>query len=135
MDTHSSHLLIEYFDCPPEKLEDKALITKLMNQAAEASNVNVIKSVFHEFSPQGVTGVLIISESHLSIHTWPEHGYASVDFFTCGDGLPENAYEVLTKGLEAGRSEKIMVKRGLIHNDNAMKLSYHKNLAHHEKQN
>jgi len=84
-----------------------------MNEAALAARANIVASVFQPFEPQGVTGVVVIEESHLSIHTWPEHGYAAVDFFTCGDALPERAHEVLSRGLGATASEIMFVERGL----------------------
>ncbi len=125
METKSQHLLVEYFKCDADTLEDKTLIESLLNQAAEAANVTIVQSVFHKYSPQGVTGVVIIEESHLSIHTWPEYGYASVDFYTCGDGLPEKAHEVILEGLSAKRSEMLMVDRGLSMSDQAVQIRYH----------
>ena len=127
MDTKSQHLLVEYFECNSNTLEDNDLIEALLNQAAQAANVTIVQSVFHKYSPQGVTGVVIIEESHLSIHTWPEYGYASVDFYTCGDGLPEKAHEVITKGLSARRSEKLMIDRGLSMKTQSVKIRYHQN--------
>ncbi len=125
MNTQSQHLLIELFDCPSSRLQDKECIENLLIAAATAAKVTIVQSVFHEFSPQGVTGVVIIEESHLSIHTWPEYGYASVDFYTCGEGLPEQALDVIKKGLSAERVEVIMVDRGLSLTDNAMRIRYH----------
>jgi len=130
METRSNHLLVEFFDCNKSILQSQTMIENLMNAAAKASNVTILQSAFHKFSPQGITGIIIISESHLSIHTWPEYGYASVDFYTCGDGNPENAYEVLLQGLEAKHSEKIMVGRGLSLNNSSMKLEYHNRVSH-----
>jgi S-adenosylmethionine decarboxylase proenzyme len=84
-----------------------------MKRAALAAQTTLVQSVFHRFSPQGVSGVVVVEESHLSIHTWPEYGYAAVDFFTCGEGLPESAHAVLREGLGAERSEVMKVERGL----------------------
>ncbi|MBL4826777.1 MAG: adenosylmethionine decarboxylase [Spongiibacteraceae bacterium] len=126
MKTKSQHLLVELFDCNVETLKDQSLLTALLNQAAVAANVTIVQSVFHQFSPQGVTGVVIIEESHLSIHTWPEYAYASVDFYTCGDGLPEKAFAVIAAGLEAQRSELLMIDRGQSLTDLAMLSRYHK---------
>jgi S-adenosylmethionine decarboxylase proenzyme len=84
-----------------------------MNEAARAARTNIVASVFQPFEPQGVTGVVVVEESHLSIHTWPEHGYAAVDFFTCGDSLPERAHAVLCAGLKAQCAEVMYVDRGL----------------------
>lgn len=84
-----------------------------MKRAAQAAGATLVNTVFHTFSPQGVTGVVVVEESHLSIHTWPEHGYAAVDFFTCGDCLPERAHQTLMQGLQAQSAELMGVDRGL----------------------
>ncbi len=126
METKSQHLLIELFGCNIDALEDRALLTNLLEEAAVAADVTIVQSVFHQYSPQGVTGVVIIEESHLSIHTWPEYGYASVDFYTCGNGEPEKALHVIQNGLDAKRSEVMMVDRGKSLTDAAMGIKYHK---------
>ena len=96
-----------------------------MRNAAKAAGTTIVTSVFHPFFPQGISGVVVIEESHLSIHTWPEYGYAAVDFFTCGDGLPERAHEVLKSGLRAKTSEVMFVNRGAISESPAMELVSH----------
>ena len=96
-----------------------------MNQAAKAARTNIVASVFQPFEPQGVTGVVVVEESHLSIHTWPEHGYAAVDFFTCGDAIPEMAHRVLSEGLRAERAEVIFVDRGFSHSGPSMRMRSH----------
>ena len=113
MDTLSRHVLAEYHDCDREILNDPVRLEPLMRQAAAAAGVTVVGVRFHRFSPQGVSGVLVIEESHLSIHTWPESGYAAADFFTCGDCHPEKAPQVLGEGLGAGRSEVMVLQRGI----------------------
>ena len=112
MNTKGRHLLVEYTGCDPNVLDDLKRIESLMNEAATAAQTNIVASVFQPFEPQGVTGVVVVEESHLSIHTWPEHGYAAVDFFTCGDSLPERAHEVLAAGLRAEFAEVMLVDRG-----------------------
>ena len=113
MNTRGRHLLVDYSGCDGNTLDDPKHIEELMNEAARAAGARVVASVFQAFDPQGVTGVVVIEESHLSIHTWPEHRYAAVDFFTCGDCIPERAHEVLTAGLRAQRSEILQLERGL----------------------
>jgi S-adenosylmethionine decarboxylase len=93
-------------------LDDLKRIQALMNDAAIAARANIVASVFQPFVPQGVTGVVVVEESHLSIHTWPEYGYAAVDFYTCGDSMPELAHEVIAAGLKAQYSELMHVERG-----------------------
>ena len=80
-----SHILIEAYDCDPEILDDIEVVEETMVDAALKAGAEVREVAFHKFSPQGVSGVVVISESHLSVHTWPEFGYAAVDVFTCGD--------------------------------------------------
>ena len=84
MDPRSRHLLVEYHGCNPALLDDVKAIEALMTVAAKAAGVTIVASALRPFAPQGVSGVLVIEESHLSIHTWPEHGYASVDFYKAG---------------------------------------------------
>ena len=83
----------------------------LMAAAAKA-NATVVETVLHRYKPEGVSGVLVIEESHFSIHTWPEEGYAACDFFTCGDCLPEKAGEVMKFALGADSSETLVLARG-----------------------
>ena len=78
------HILAEFYGCPMETLSDLEQIKQSMVAAALEAGAEVKETVFHQFSPQGVSGVVVISESHLAIHTWPEFGYAAVDVFTCG---------------------------------------------------
>lgn len=79
------HILAEMYDCSPESLNDIRIVEGIMVNAALEAGAEVREVAFHKFSPQGVSGVVVISESHLAIHTWPELGYAAVDVFTCGD--------------------------------------------------
>ena len=109
------HILMEFNECSIDILNDLKLLETTMNEAALASKATIIKSVFHQFSPQGVTGVVVVAESHLAIHTWPEHGYAAVDFFTCNVGMDYNkAYELLVEKLQSKNHNYQSVKRGLI---------------------
>lgn len=112
MDTSSRHLLAEYWGCPSELLNDPTWLEAQLRDAAEAAGVRVLTAMFHRFRPQGVSGVLVIQESHLSIHTWPEEGYAAVDLYTCGQGEPLKAHEVLREGLQAKRCDTMLIGRG-----------------------
>jgi S-adenosylmethionine decarboxylase proenzyme len=104
--------LVELFGCDPEPLNDEKTLRALLRGAAEAAGARVVNEVFHPFAPHGVTGVVVIEESHLSIHTWPERGYAAVDFYTCGDVRPARAIELLSSELRAQRVELLEVARG-----------------------
>jgi S-adenosylmethionine decarboxylase proenzyme len=130
LNTRGQHLLAEYTGCDLTVLDDLERIETLMKEAAIAARTRVVASVFQPFHPQGVSGVVVIEESHLSIHTWPEHGYASVDFFTCGQGLPERAHEVLRKGLKARRSELMMIDRGMSMTGRSMNQRFHQTEKH-----
>ena len=79
------HVLAEFFECDPNILNNSQKVESLMIDAALECGATIVQKCFHMFSPHGVSGVVIISESHLAIHTWPELGYAAVDLFTCGD--------------------------------------------------
>lgn len=107
------HLLVEYYDCDVEILKNTLLIEKYMVEAAEAARATIVKSVFHTFNPWGVSGVIVIEESHLTIHTWPEYKYAAVDLFTCGDMLdPLAAFTLLETKLKAERFDLKKMSRG-----------------------
>ncbi|MBI4706106.1 MAG: adenosylmethionine decarboxylase [Deltaproteobacteria bacterium] len=112
MDTVSRQLLCEYWGCAPALLDDKQAVEGLLRRAAEAAGASVVASAFHALSPRGVAGVLVLSESHFSIHTWPEHGYAAVDFFTCGTCRPERGHEVLAQALRPRAVEVVELERG-----------------------
>jgi len=111
--TLGRHILVEYYNCDPEILKDPAFIEKEMKQAALEAKATIVESVFHHFNPWGVSGAVIVEESHLTIHTWPEYGFASADFFTCGDIDPWESFEYLEKVLKAEFSESVEIPRGL----------------------
>lgn len=95
-------LAIEYYDCTVDKLIDTDHLERVFVEAAKESGATVIGSSFHAFSPHGVSGVVIIAESHFTVHTWPEHRYAAVDIFTCGDSIDfQKAARFLKKSLMA----------------------------------
>jgi S-adenosylmethionine decarboxylase len=79
------HIVCELSGCRPSLLSDINGIAAMMITAAKAAGATIMESAFHRFEPQGVSGTVILAESHLSIHTWPEKGYAAMDFYTCGD--------------------------------------------------
>jgi S-adenosylmethionine decarboxylase len=107
--------LVELYDCDKEALNDLGFLREVMVDAAIDSGAVVLGDSFHRFSPQGVSGVVIIAESHLSIHTWPEYGYAAVDFFTCGTAVqPEKAAAVLVAKLGSRKHSLMEVPRGVM---------------------
>ena len=74
-------ILVEFYDCSQERINSSDFIESSMLEATAASGATIISHDFHTFSPHGVSGVIVIAESHVTIHTWPEHGYAAVDAF------------------------------------------------------
>lgn len=109
------HVLAEFFECDPNILNNVALVEKLMIDAALECGATIVQKCFHMFNPYGVSGVVIISESHLAIHTWPELGYAAVDLFTCGDKCdPKVSYEFLKKKFNSKTASYTELKRGII---------------------
>ena len=92
------HCILELYQCDNAKLNDEAFIRTTLTSSAKAAGATLINLVTHSFKPQGVTGLALLAESHISIHTWPEIGYAAIDVFTCGDHtMPEKACELLAK--------------------------------------
>ncbi|WP_102026813.1 adenosylmethionine decarboxylase [Salirhabdus sp. Marseille-P4669] len=113
METMGRHVIAELWNCNADKLNDMNLIEKVFVHAALKSGAEVREVAFHKFAPHGVSGVVIISESHLTIHSFPEHGYASIDVYTCGDRIDPNvAAEYISESLEAKVVEKVEVPRG-----------------------
>ena len=104
--------MVEYWGCDTAVLNDVAAIEEAMGRAAVAAGAAVVASVFRPFEPTGVTGVVVLEESHLSVHTWPDDGYAAVDFYTCGDCVPERAHAILREAFMAEESEILRVLRG-----------------------
>ncbi|ALJ00854.1 polyamine aminopropyltransferase [Rufibacter tibetensis] len=113
MDALGRHILVEFYNCSPELMNDVVHIENSMVAAAETAGATVINSTFHHFSPYGVSGVVVIQESHLAIHTWPEYGYAAVDLFTCGDSVdPWVSYNYLIEAFKASHGSSMECLRG-----------------------
>ena len=109
------HVLAEVYGCRFEVLNDVHMVEDIMVNAALEAGAEVREFVFHKFSPQGVSGVVVISESHLAIHTWPELGYAAVDVFTCGETVnPWDACNYLSEHFGAEYVNASEVQRGVM---------------------
>ncbi|HDG63820.1 MAG TPA: S-adenosylmethionine decarboxylase proenzyme [Thermococcus litoralis] len=109
------HVVLDLYECDPEILDDMERIEEILTKAAEVANATIIDKRFHKFSPQGVSGVVVVSESHIAIHTWPEHGYAAVDVYTCGDHtMPLKASEYIIKELKCKKPTVVKLDRGLL---------------------
>ncbi|MBN1161992.1 MAG: S-adenosylmethionine decarboxylase proenzyme [Dehalococcoidales bacterium] len=115
MNALGRHILVELYDCERSALNDLDLIREVTVKAAIDCGAEVLGESFHRFSPQGVSGVVVIAESHISIHTWPEHGYAAADVFTCGIAVkPEIAARVIIEGLGAKNHTLTEIPRGVL---------------------
>ncbi len=111
------HLLVEFYDCNPDVINNKELVEQYMKEAALEAGSTIVQSVFHMFQPHGVSGVVVIAESHLSIHTWPEYKYASVDLYTCGSCVdPLIAYRYLKEKFQSSSADLKEITRGELKN-------------------
>lgn len=131
MNALGRHILAEFFNCDREILNDLGEIEILMKKAALACGATIVSSVFHTFNPHGVSGVVVIAESHLAIHTWPEYGYAAVDVFTCGNLVDLNtAIQSVQNSVRADKMESKEFIRGeikdqgvIVHKPNELQLT------------
>ncbi|ALV63624.1 S-adenosylmethionine decarboxylase proenzyme, prokaryotic class 1B [Thermococcus sp. 2319x1] len=114
MDTIGYHYVVEASGCDPEVLKDPNKIREIFLEAAKVGNMEVKASYFFRFSPTGVSGVVIVAESHISVHTWPEEGYAALDVYTCGEKAdPEKAVDYILEKFKAQYAHVSEVKRGI----------------------
>jgi S-adenosylmethionine decarboxylase len=110
-----NHLIVELYDCPGEVINDARTVEKALIEAVRVSGAKIVQSVVHEFNPHGISGVVVIEESHFSVHTWPEYGYCALDIFTCGDEIDYySALQYLKKEFEAKNLSVTEMKRGLL---------------------
>ncbi len=110
---------MELRDCNPEILKDLEQVKGALVSAAKEAKATIIDVSFHEFNPFGISGMVVIAESHLSIHTWPEYEYAALDIFTCGDIIkPEVAAHYLIERFESNNASIVEVKRGILSHTN-----------------
>lgn len=109
------HVMAELYNCDAKILQDVRSIENVMRAAAESTKAHIIDVVFHKFNPHGVSGVIVIAESHLAIHTWPEYGFASVDIYTCGNEVkPWKAFKFISRRLRAKTSNALEMRRGIL---------------------
>ena len=109
------HLLIEMYGCDPHTLKGVDYVGKVMERAAKESKAKVVEIFFHQFLPYGVSGVVVIEESHYTIHTWPEERYAAIDLFYCDPKVDvDRAIEVLKESFKPQHVTIMEVKRGVL---------------------
>lgn len=107
------HCLVELYDCPLDRIDDVDHVLRCVREAAIVAGATLLGEQWHRFEPHGVTAVALLAESHISVHTWPEHRYAAVDVFTCGTTTdPVAAGRHLVAALGAVRHELRLVDRG-----------------------
>ncbi|OMH40463.1 adenosylmethionine decarboxylase [Desulfurobacterium indicum] len=109
------HIVADLYGCDPEILKSADRMAEIFEGAVREAKLNKLSSHFHQFYPYGATGVIVISESHLSFHTWPEHGYVAIDVYTCGaHELAFKAFDYIVDKLNPSRVEKDVHFRGVI---------------------
>lgn len=107
-------MLLELFDCDARVINSLETVKGALVEAAKRAQATIVDVVFHEFNPFGISGVVVIAESHLAIHTWPEYRYAAVDIFSCGEVLqPDVAANYLVEQFGAERASVVELQRGI----------------------
>ncbi len=114
LDTEGVHIIAELSGCDVNKLSNLEGVREALLESARRANSQVIDVVMHKFSPLGISGVALIAESHISVHTWPEYGYAAIDIYTCGSSCwPALGCDYLASFFEAKSVQTMSVRRGL----------------------
>jgi S-adenosylmethionine decarboxylase len=109
------HLIVELYDCDRSLIDRVDQVEAILVEAVKVSKATIIKPVFHQFNPHGVSGVVVIAESHFSIHTWPEYGYCALDIFTCGEQIDSDlALQFLKQAFKAKSMSIVELKRGTL---------------------
>jgi S-adenosylmethionine decarboxylase len=108
-----NHLIVELYECHREFINDARAVEDALVKAVDISGAKMVQSVVHEFNPHGISGVVVIEESHFSVHTWPEYGYCALDIFTCGDEIDYySALHYLKQEFKAKNFSVTEMKRG-----------------------
>lgn len=109
-----THIIVELSDCDADILKSVDRVSSILVAAAKEANADILQTAFHHFAPDGVSGVVVIAESHLSIHTWPEFGYAAMDIYTCGEKTePWKACRYAAAEFHAKQMLTTEVRRGI----------------------
>ena len=113
MDTLGRHVIVEMWGCCKDTIDNVEVVKEILVKATESVKATLVDVVCHRFSPHGVTGVAILAESHIAVHTWPEHGYAAADIFICGSAInPRNAASYMIEAFYAKETSFLELKRG-----------------------
>ena len=111
-DTVGAHVLADFWGCQFEKLDDAELLMSSLKEAAAVAKMTILGEESYKFNPQGFTGLILLSESHISIHTYPERGYAAIDVYTCGGGMTKKAIDYLKEVLQPTQVTEMLIRRG-----------------------
>lgn len=118
-------ILVEYYDCNFDVINDVSQIESILIEGTRKSKASIISHNFHKFSPHGVSGTVVIAESHVAIHTWPEYGYAAVDIFTCGETIdPWIIQEYLRERFQSKNVSSMEMKRGMFKVEDGQELLF-----------
>ena len=113
MSTLGKHIILEMWGCCKDTIDNVEVVKEILVKATESVKATLVDVVCHRFSPYGVTGVAILAESHIAVHTWPEHGYAAADIFICGSAInPRDAASYMTEAFYAKETSFLELKRG-----------------------
>ena len=123
------HYIIELNECNPDRIEKVSTVKEIFLQAARLSKATILDYFFHQFQPVGVSGVILIAESHFTIHTWPEKKYAGIDIFTCGDMNVEIAIETMQQGFQPTNTNVQKLLRGSYETDKSQQLPIYSHLS------
>ncbi len=109
------HLIVELYGCDQALLNDATELEETMAAAARRAKATIVGASFHTFNPHGISGFIVIAESHLAVHTWPEYGFASLDIFTCGEEVdPWEVYNYLIESFRAENASVVEMRRGFL---------------------
>lgn len=113
MVTLGRHVILEMWGCCKDITNNVDVVKEILIKATEATNATLVDIVCHRFNPHGITGVAILAESHISVHTWPEYGYTAADIFICGNTVdPLNAASYMAQAFHAKETSTLELKRG-----------------------
>ncbi len=108
-------LTVDFYNCDSNIIDDVATITEILKKGAKMMNLSIVDTLIHKFSPIGISGVVVIKESHIAIHTWPEYAYVSLDFFTCNQSYDlDEGIAWIKEKLGANKMEKSASQRGFL---------------------
>ena len=106
-------IVLDLYECDTERFDDIDWVRRTLVEAAERASATIIQVIFHKFAPWGISGVVVIAESHIAIHTWPEKRYAAIDVFTCGPVLNlERAVDFLVDAFRSKDPHLLRFDRG-----------------------